>query len=60
MAIYHNDFDKKKDPMMWRLHEIRHKMQKEKLSSEQINAEGRKVLQEWVKKHKKKELNKVN
>ena len=44
---------------MWQLHEIRHKMQKEKLTSEQINEEGRKVLQEWLKKNKKKELSEV-
>lgn len=37
MALYKNDYSKSEDPMMWGLHQIRHKMAKKKLNFSEIN-----------------------
>ena len=54
MEIYHNDYDKNKDPMMWELHEIRNQMQQEKLSPQQISKNAQRVIKEWKKRHKER------
>jgi hypothetical protein len=54
MATYHNDFDKDKDPMMWELHEIRNRINKEKLTPGKINEKGKKILSEWKEKKNNK------
>ena len=52
MATYYNDFDKKTDYMMWQLHEVRHKIQKEKIDINEINEHAKTVINNW-KKNKK-------
>ena len=49
MAIYYNDFNKKTDYMMWHLHEVRHKIQKEKISINKINEHAKIVIDNWKK-----------
>ncbi len=52
MVIYRNDYNKKTDKMMWELHDIRHKMQKEGLSPTKINNNAQKIINNWAKKRK--------
>jgi len=47
MATYYNDFDKHSDKMMWQLHEIRHEMQKEKISVQDINGNAELLLKRY-------------
>jgi hypothetical protein len=51
METYKNPFDKKKDFMLWELHEIRHELHKEfnKKTVEEINSEALKKYQSWQK-----------
>ena len=46
MATYKNDYSKKEDPMLWEIHEIRHKLSKKykSLTLEQINNKARQLL----------------
>jgi hypothetical protein len=37
MVPYKNNYSKNEDPMMWALHQIRHKMAKKKLNFSEIN-----------------------
>ncbi len=53
MVIYRNDYDNKTDKMMFDLHVIRHKMQKEGLNLSKINDTAKKIVFNWKRKHKK-------
>lgn len=44
METYHNDYSKEDDPMMWKLHEIRHKMALENISPDEMNQRGDAVI----------------
>lgn len=51
METYKNDYTKKEDEILWELHEIRHKLQKELKNKpvEEINNEAFKKYQTWKK-----------
>lgn len=46
MATYKNDYVKKEDPMLWEIHEIRHKLNRKyrSLTLEQINSHAKNIL----------------
>ena len=49
MEPYKNSYDKKEDIMLWELHEIRNRLNKEfsLKTVEQINSEAIKKFEEW-------------
>ena len=47
MELYKNDYTKEEDFMLWQLHEIRNKISKQGLSSEQINEHGREIISQF-------------
>jgi hypothetical protein len=49
MEMHKNNYTKEEDPMLWEIHEIRHKLQEEyqHLSVKEINARGIKILEAW-------------
>lgn len=51
MEIYKNSYTEKEDKMLWELHEIRHKLHKERRNKtiEAINKESMKKYSEWLK-----------
>ena len=51
MEIYNNPFDKKKDFMLWELHEIRHELHEEfsRKTVEEINSEALETYKTWQK-----------
>ncbi|MFH1824827.1 MAG: hypothetical protein ABH873_06340 [Candidatus Firestonebacteria bacterium] len=55
MGTYYNDFNKKSDLMMWQLHEIRHRMQEEKISINKINEHAKTIITNW-KRNKNKQI----
>jgi hypothetical protein len=51
MEIYENSYTENEDKMLWELHEIRHKLHKERKNKtiEEINKEALKKYSEWLK-----------
>ncbi len=51
MEIYENSYTENEDKMLWELHEIRHKLHKERKNKtiEEINREALKKYSEWLK-----------
>ena len=51
MEIYENSYTESEDKMLWELHEIRHKLHRERKNKtiEQINREALKKYSEWLK-----------
>lgn len=51
MEIYKNSYTEKEDKMLWELHEIRHRLHKERINKtiEAINKEAMKKYSEWLK-----------
>jgi len=49
MATYNNDYIKSEDPMMWELHEIRHKLSKKHKNKtvKEINQDVRTICKNW-------------
>jgi len=49
METYHNDYMKNEDPMMWELHEIRHKISEEHKNKtvEEINKDAHTICKNW-------------
>lgn len=46
MAIYKNDYNKKDDPVMWELHQIRNKMSVAGIDPKHINNNMKNLLKE--------------
>jgi len=51
MEIYKNSYTESEDKMLWELHEIRHKLHKERKNKtiEEINREALRKYSEWQK-----------
>ena len=51
MEIYKNDYSKEEDPILWELHEIRHKLNQEfkKKDISEINREALSKFADWKK-----------
>lgn len=49
MQIHKNDYNKNEDETLWELHEVRYKLYKdlEKKSTDQINKDALKKIQDW-------------
>ncbi len=47
MVHYENSYSKDEDPMLWNLHEIRHKIAGQNQSPEQINSAVRDVIRQY-------------
>lgn len=61
MEIYKNDYNKNEDPMMWELHEIQNRIQKDikSKSIDEINLEGQNILHKIHQKYNNKDKMKV-
>ncbi|MBF0100956.1 MAG: hypothetical protein HQK77_08620 [Desulfobacterales bacterium] len=46
MVHYKNSYSKDEDPMLWNLHEIRHKIAEQNQSPEQINIAVRDIIRQ--------------
>ncbi len=47
MEHYENGYSKEEDPMLWNLHEIRHKIAEQKQIHEEINIAFRHVMRQY-------------
>jgi hypothetical protein len=47
MAHYENGYSKEEDPMLWNLHEIRHRIAEQNPSPEQINMDVRDIIRQY-------------
>ncbi len=47
MAHYENKYLKEEDPMLWNLHEIRHKIAEQHQSPDQINTIARHLIRQY-------------
>ncbi len=56
MEIYNNSYTETEDKMLWELHEIRHKLHRERKNKtiEEINRDALKKYSEWQKEAEKK------
>jgi len=53
MVHYENNYLKEEDPMLWYLHEIRHKIAKQNQSPEQINTSAKAIIRQYKLDHLK-------